>query len=92
MSVYLIAMGMHKQEFMGTSAWLFFLVNTSKVIPYWMMGVISLPTLSLDLPLVPVVVLSSLAGAAILPLIPQRLFDGVVLALAAVGALRMIVA
>ena len=41
MSIYLLSKKLDKHEFIGTSAWLFFLVNSSKVPLQLMMGVIT---------------------------------------------------
>jgi len=90
MGIYLVATKLPKQQFMGTSAWFFFLVNVSKVLPYVAMGMITAGTVSFGLVLAPVVVISSVLGVAMLPYIPQRLFDSVVLALAALGGVRLI--
>ena len=91
MGLYLVAVGLPKEQFMGTSAWFFFLVNVSKIPPYLALGMITAQTTSFDLWLTPVVVVSSLAGVALLPYIPQRLFNATVQALAAVGAVRLLV-
>lgn len=92
MGLYLVAVGLPKEQFMGTSAWFFFLVNVSKIPFYIGLEMVTVQTTLFDLWLVPVVVLSSLLGAAILPRIPQRLFNATVMILAAVGAVRLILA
>ncbi len=90
-SIYFLANRLPKQQFVGTMAWLFFVVNLSKVLPYRAMGMITAQTLMLDLKLAPIVVISALVGVVMLPLVPQRWFDGIVLALAALGGVRLIV-
>ncbi len=90
MSIYLIATGLPKQQFIGTAAWFFFIVNAAKVIPFWSLGMITSTTLRFDLALVPVVVGGALLGIAILPVIPQRFFNALVLALAGIAGVRLI--
>jgi uncharacterized membrane protein YfcA len=90
MSIYLLSKKLDKHEFIGTSAWLFFLVNVSKIPFQLAMGVITLTTLRLDLCVAPVLVVGALVGVAVHKRIPQRAFNSVVLLLAAVAALHMV--
>jgi uncharacterized membrane protein YfcA len=90
MSVYLIATGLPKQQFIGTAAWFFFIVNAAKVIPFWSLGMITPTTLQFDLTLVPVVLAGAVLGIALLPLIPQRFFNLLVLLLAGFAGVRLI--
>ena len=63
MSIYLVGKKLDKHEFIGTSAWLFFLVNSSKVPFQWMMGIITATTLQFDLWLIPALVIGALGGS-----------------------------
>jgi uncharacterized membrane protein YfcA len=92
MSIYLVGQRLEKQEFLGTSAWFFFLVNLSKLPLFFGLNMITRPTLRFDLLLLPVVVVGALAGVWFLRRIPQRLFNTLVLLLAGIAALRLIVA
>ncbi len=90
MSVYLLSMGMKKDEFVGTSAWYFFIVNMSKVPIFAQLGMISGETLRFDLIVAPVIVLGALLGYITLPRIPQKFFTGLVFTLGAIAALALI--
>ena len=90
MSIYLLGKKLDKHEFIGTSAWLFFLVNTSKVPFQWMMGIITTTTLRFDLWLAPMLIIGTLGGVLVHKRISQRAFDRLVLVLAAAAALQMI--
>lgn len=90
MSVYLIATGLPKQQFVGTAAWFFFIVNLAKVLPFWALGMITPTSLWFDLMVAPVVVGGALLGIVLLPLIPQRFFNGLVLVLAGIAGVRLI--
>jgi uncharacterized membrane protein YfcA len=92
MTIYLVSNRLDKHEFIGTAAWFFFLVNLSKLLPFIGLGMITSVTIGFDLLLVPMVALGALAGLYLLPRIPQRAFDVLVLTLAGVAALHMIVA
>lgn len=97
MTIYLQAMGMPKAQFMGTTAWFFMLVNVTK-LPVFVALSIANPanpmingrTLMTDLALCPFILAGVLVGKWMLPRMPQKLFDTLVLALAAVAALRLV--
>jgi uncharacterized membrane protein YfcA len=91
MSVYLVSQRLDKREFMGTAAWFFFLVNTSKIPVFIGLGMITTATIGFDLLLLPMVVLGAVAGFYLLPKIPQQAFNAIVLVLAAAAAVCMIV-
>jgi uncharacterized membrane protein YfcA len=90
MSIYLISKHLDKQEFMGTVAWFFFIVNVSKIPFFAALGMITPATLALDALLVPIVVCSAILGAVVLKRIPQSVFNVLVLALAGLAGLRMV--
>lgn len=90
MSIYLLSKKLDKHEFVGTSAWLFLLVNSSKVPFQTMMGVITWQTLRLDICVLPMLIVGVLLGVFVHKRIPQRTFDWLVLMLTAVSALQMV--
>ena len=90
MSIYLVSQRLEKQEFLGTAGWFFFLVNSSKIPLYVALGMITPATLRLDAMLVPLVVLGALLGVLVARRIPQKLFNFLVLLLAALAALRLV--
>jgi hypothetical protein len=90
MGIYLIGRHMDKQQFLGTSAWFFFLVNASKVPGYVALGMMTADTLRFALLLAPVVAVGALLGIRFLKRIPQAVFDVLVLALAGIAAVRML--
>jgi uncharacterized protein len=90
MSIYLVSQRLDKQEFLGTAAWFFFLVNLSKVPFYLTLGMITPRTLMLDAALIPVVVLGAAIGVGVLKRLPQAVFNTLVLLLAGIAALRLL--
>jgi uncharacterized membrane protein YfcA len=90
MGIYLISRGMGKEHFMGTWAWFFLIVNLSKAPVFAALGMITPATLGFDLLVIPMVVVGALAGRRLLSIIPQKLFNGLVLVLAGAAALRLI--
>jgi uncharacterized membrane protein YfcA len=91
MSIYLVSKRLDKLQFMGTAAWFFFFVNVSKIPLYSVLGMITPATLRFNLLLVPAVLVGVVCGVKFLDVVPQRLFDTLVLVFAGVAAVRMIV-
>ncbi len=92
MAIYLISQRMDKQEFIGTAAWFFLIVNISKIPYYTLTGMVTPATLQFDLYVAPVALIGGLVGVFVLHRIPQRLFDFLALSLAGIAAVRLIVA
>ena len=90
MGIYLISQGLRKEQFMGTAAWFFFIVNSSKLPIYASLGRITPATLQFDLVMIPIVVVAALLGRRLFSIIPQKVFDPLVLTLAAIAALRLV--
>jgi len=91
MTVFLLARGMDKREFMGTSAWFYLLVNLIKVPFSAGLGLANPQTLTFAGMMLPAITVGALVGVKVLPMLPQRVFDRIVLAIAALASLRLIV-
>lgn len=96
-NTYLVRLGLLKHEMVGTSAWLYFLVNTSKIPIYLVLGwataggpFFTADSLLYDLAVIPGVFVGVFSGRALFKVIPQRTFAIVVLALSALGALKLV--
>ena len=89
-TIYCLAIALPKFELVGTSAWFFFIINAFKVPFSVALGLIHGSTLALNLVLSPAILAGMFIGRWITTNIPQRLFDGLLLAFAAVAALRLI--
>jgi len=90
MSVYLVSHRLGKQEFVGTAAWFFLIVNVSKLPLFVGLGMITSGTLGFGLVVLPMVLVGAASGLYLLRKIPQRAFDRVVLTLAGLAAIHMI--
>jgi uncharacterized membrane protein YfcA len=88
-ALYYVAVGLPKMEVVGTLAWFFFIINLFKVPFSAWIGLIHGSSLALDAVLVPAVILGLLSGRWLIGRISQRMFDGVLLAFAALAALRL---
>lgn len=89
-AIYLLAIGLPKLEFVGTSAWFFLLINAFKVPFSLALGLIHGQTLLLNVLLVPAIAVGLLGGRWIIRRVPQKVFDALLLSFAAVAALRLI--
>ncbi len=90
MIIYLLAMGLPKMEFMGTSAWFYLLLNTAKIPFSWNLGLITPESLTFDALMAPFVILGGLAGYQLLKRLDQKLFEELALGLTALAALRLV--
>jgi uncharacterized protein len=90
MSIYLVSQDLDKRQFIGTAAWFFLILNVSKVLPYWAMGILTPSMLPTAAALVPLAILGALLGVYVLARIPQRHFDALALVLAGIAAVRLI--
>lgn len=91
MAIYLLAMRLPKEQYVGTGAWYFFIVNLFKVPLSASLGLITAQSLLTGAVLVPAIALGAIAGIKLLPLIPQKAFRNVILLITAVSAIRLLI-
>lgn len=89
-ALYVVAVSLPKLEVVGTMAWFFLIVNAFKVPFSVALDLIHGGTLRLNLMLAPAIVGGVLGGGWIVRRLPQRVFDGLLLAFAGAAALRLI--
>lgn len=89
-SVYFLSMRYTKLQFMGTAAWLFFVVNIAKAPLSVAVGIITWDTVRIAALLVPGVLLGGLVGRWLFSRINQKVFDGLVLVLSALAAINLL--
>jgi uncharacterized membrane protein YfcA len=90
MIIYLLAMHLPKMIFMGTSAWFFFAVNLFKVPFSYSLGLISMNSLRISVPLIPFAVAGALTGRILIKFIDQRLFELLAMAFTLLAGLRLL--
>ncbi|MDR3405864.1 MAG: hypothetical protein P4L99_25485, partial [Chthoniobacter sp.] len=90
MTLYFLATEMPKFALVGTGAWMFLILNVFKVPFSWHLGLIHGQSLLFNLVLVPAIVVGTFAGRRLIHVVPQDLFEGLLLAFAGIAALRMI--
>lgn len=90
MSLYLLAMRMPKNQFIGTAAWFFLVINLFK-LPFHVFawGTIGLDTILLDLTLLPVIGLGAFVGLKIVKRIPEKSYRYFIICMTGVAAVAM---
>lgn len=90
MSLYLVAMGFHKNSFLGTYAWFFLIVNVLK-LPFQVLlwQNITLSNVALAAMMIPAVALGAVLGALIVKKINEKIFRYLVIAMSFLAALRL---
>lgn len=91
MMIYLAAEKLGKNEFMGTIAWYFFLINLTKVPIFAAQGLFTREGMLINLVTAPAVIVGVFAGKWLLPRFSEKAFTWLILALAAAGAVNLIV-
>jgi len=90
MIIYLLAMRLPKIEFVGTSAWFFFVVNWLKVPFSANLNLMTATSVKLNLIMLPFIAAGAVIGIFFLKRIPQKAFIAVVQILAAAAAIKLL--
>lgn len=91
MSVYLLATRLPKNEFIGTAAWFFLIMNLFKM-PFhiWVWETLSWSTFKINLMALPLIVIGFGLGILIVRRIPQQAFRYFIIGITALTAIRML--
>jgi uncharacterized membrane protein YfcA len=90
MSVYLLFMRLPKQNFVGTAAWFFLIVNLLKLPLQWLVwDNITMETLRFNFMLFPAIVLGILAGIWLVRYVSERNYRNLVLLLTLISTLML---
>ncbi|ROR31567.1 hypothetical protein EDD66_101184 [Mobilisporobacter senegalensis] len=90
-SIYLLAMGLDKNKFMGTMSWSFFIINIMKLpfqIFFW--NNITPTTILVGICLIPVIAVGAILGSIFIKRINEKIFHKLILFMTAVAALRLL--
>lgn len=89
--IYFLAMRLPKNEFIGTAAWLFFIINVFK-LPFhiFVWKTVNLETLGLNLLMVPGIIIGFYIGVTVLKRINNQLYRKLIFAATAIGALLIL--
>ncbi len=90
-NIYFLAMRLPKNEFIGTAAWLFFIINVFKLpFHFFVWKTVSLETLALNVVLIPAIIIGFFVGVAIVKLISNVNYRRFILIVTALGGLVML--
>jgi len=90
-NIYFLAIRLPKNEFIGTAAWLFFIINIFKLpFHFFVWKTVSVETLVLNSVLVPVLLLGFFIGVSLVKLISNLHYRRFILAVTAIGALILL--
>ena len=89
-AIYLLSMKLPKEQYMGSGAWLFLIVNWIKVPMFWYQGRITREVLLADLWMIPLLIAGGFLGIVLFKRLPQKLFENIVMVLVVVAAVKMI--
>lgn len=89
--IYFLAMRLPKNEFIGTAAWLFFIINVFK-LPFhiFVWKTVTVETIGLNLILTPGIILGFLAGVKIVKIINNSAYRNFIFIATAFGALLIL--
>ena len=89
-NIYFLAIKLPKNEFIGTAAWLFFIINLFKV-PFhiWSWGTINLASFQISLSLIPAVILGFMFGVSIVKKLKNDRYRQLILLLTGLGGLTI---
>ncbi|MFA5863068.1 MAG: sulfite exporter TauE/SafE family protein [Phycisphaerae bacterium] len=90
MAIYLLAMQLPKNEFLGTGAWYYLLMNCFKVPFSANLGLINSQSLFLNMVNLPLIMVGALSGVRLVKIIPEKTFGLIIQVLAAAAAIKLI--
>ncbi|KJF42908.1 MULTISPECIES: sulfite exporter TauE/SafE family protein [Draconibacterium] len=91
-AIYLLAMHLPKNSFIGTGAWFFLIVNFSKFpLHIFVWKTINLDTLTLDLMLLPAIAFGAFAGIKLVQKISDKLYRTAVIIVTALSAFLLLI-
>ncbi len=90
-NIYFLAMRLPKNEFIGTAAWLFFIINIFKLpfhIIVW--KTVTYESLAINIVLIPAIILGFITGIKLVKLINNELYRKFIIVVTAIGALILL--
>ncbi len=88
--IYLLQMGLKKEEFVGTRSWFFLVMNMIKLPFSIHLGLVTTSTLALNLYSIPVILAGAFIGVRVLKMINLTLFKWLIRIAVVIAAIRLI--
>lgn len=90
-AIYLLAMHLPKNSFIGTGAWFFMIINFTKFpLQLFVWHNITTQTLVLDLVTLPAIALGAVIGVKMVKVIPEHTYRGAVIVITAISAFLLL--
>lgn len=89
-SIYLLAMKLPKEKYLGCCAWFFLILNWIKLPVFALEGRVTLDSVKLDLCMLPFIIFGGFLGIVLLKKMPQKIFETVIQVLVIVASLRLL--
>ena len=89
-AIYLLALRLDKNNFIGTRAWYFLIVNSFKIPFSVHLGLITASSLAFNIKLIPMILIGALIGFWVVKRISPQMFMRVLEVLAAISAIKML--
>ena len=92
LAVFLLAMRLPKNSYVGTTAWFFLIINYLKLpIQFYLWKNISTKTLLFDLTLVPVIIFGAVLGIFLIKKIPEKVYRMILIIMTFVSAVLLFI-
>ncbi len=88
--LYLLASGLSGPEVVATATALYALTNLIKLVGYWQIGILTPAVLGADVLAVPVLLAGAWVGYRVNRVLPRRVFELTLIAIAVAGAVRLL--
>jgi len=90
-AIYLLAMHLPKNSFIGTGAWFFMIINFSKFpLQLFVWNNINIETLAIDLVTLPAIAVGAILGFKMVKIIPERAYRGFVIVITVISAFLLL--
>ena len=89
-ALYFLALKLDKQEYVGTGAWFFLIMNWVKLPIFVFQGRITLPSFRADLAMIPFLLLGAAAGILLLKRLSQEYFNHLVLIFSVLAGIKLL--
>ena len=90
MILYLLYLGINKEEFMAVRSWIFLVINSIKVPFHIELGNITHTSFIMDLYIIPAIIIGFFLGYVILKKLPERKFNLIIKVLAIASCLKLL--
>ena len=90
-AIYLLAMHLPKNSFIGTGAWFFMIINFSKFpLQLFVWNNINIETLTIDLVTLPAIAVGAILGFKVVKIIPEHTYRGFVIVITVISAFLLL--